>query len=277
MDNKHYLPDQIYSMITESGYKKATTPLKKQIIKGIIAGMCIALAAASTCVAIHSIEDYGVAKLVAGVTFPVGLMLIIFSGAELFTSDCLIALNLKDNKVKLWHFVKTLFVVFFSNFIGAAFIAYLFYSSGQLGMSYNGLAQFSINIANSKLNLDFYQAFTSGIICNILVCLAVIAFTAAKDVTGKIWATFFPIMAFAITGVEHCVANMYYLSVAFLASLNPVYAEGIDVSNITISNIFVNNLLPVTLGNIVGGLLMGVLMYFSMRNASSINTISSIK
>ena len=266
MEKKYYTPAEIYNNIVLSGNKKINSSNKIILVKGIIAGMSVALAGCATTVATHDIANYGLAKLIAGVTFPVGLIIIVCAGAQLFTSECLDILNTKDYKANLAKIIKVLVLVYLANLIGAVIIGYLVANSGQLTMSSNGLAHYVFKIANGKLNLDPIQAFNSGIICNILVCLAVVTYNAAKDATGKIFGVFFVIMAFAISGVEHCVANMYYFAVAFFAKFHSPFTAGVDVSEITLSNIFTNNLLPVTLGNIVGGLFLAALLYYSIRD-----------
>ena len=270
MEPKYYIPAEIYSNIVKAGQKKCNSKVKTIIIKGIIAGLCIALAGCATAVATHDISNYGIAKFISGITFPVGLIMIVLSGSQLFTSECLDVLNLKDYKVNLTKVLKVIALVYFANMIGTVIIGYLVANSGQLSMSSNGLAHYVFKAAIGKLNLNPIQAFYSGIICNILVCLAVISYNACKDALAKMFAVFFVIMAFAITGVEHCVANMYYFAVAFFAKFNPSYIEGYDVSDITIQNIFVDNLLPVTLGNIVGGIFIAILMYNSLRDKSKL-------
>ena len=265
MEKQYYVTDEIYNNITISGNTKCNSNNKKIIIKSISAGIVLAIAASVTCVATHNVQDYGLAKLISGFTFPVGLIMIVLCGMQLFTSEILDVLNIYDNKVKLNKIIKTISLVYLGNLIGTSFMALLFVNSNQLSMSHNELAHYVFKVANGKLDIEFMTAFYSGIICNILICFTVVAYNSAKDITGKILAIFFPIMAFAISGVEHCVANMYYLSSAFFATFNPIYTQGVDVTNITINNIIFNNLVPVTIGNIVGGILVAIIIYNSLR------------
>lgn len=268
MANTTKTPAEIYHYTVYSGQKKAGTPFLKLFVQGIFGGLCIALAACSTSVAIHDVSNYGLAKLIAGFTFPIGLMLIMLAGGALFTSSCLLFLNFKDKKISIMQFLKVLSVVYVSNFIGAFIIALLVAYSGQLSMSYGKLAEYAIKLAHTKVNITFTQAIASGIICNILVCSAVAFATSVNDGVGKIFAIFFSIMAFAISGVEHCVANMYYILVGIFANSVPAYAEHItfDTSSLTFSKMLTGNLMPVTLGNILGGLFMCVIFFFAMRD-----------
>ena len=177
--------------------------------------------------------------------------------------------------------IKVLCLVYVGNFIGTIMIAILIYFSGQLDMTNGLLGAYTIKIALGKVSLSFPSAMVSGILCNILVCIAVLMAGVAKDIPGKILAIFFPIMAFVIGGYEHCVANMYYIPAGILAATNEVYREvamsayGYTVAQLNMLNLqnFVTaNLVPVTIGNIIGGMLfisapLYVLHKKSLRNA----------
>lgn len=146
----------------------------------------------------------------AGVIFPVGLMLIVFLGGELFTGNCLIIMDVFDKRVTWAGLFRDLFIVFFSNLIGALCVDVLIVFSGNLNYSGGLLGAYTIKVAVSKIAISPVQGITSGILCNILVCLAVLMATSARDIAGKVWAIFFPICAFVVGGFEHCVANMFY-------------------------------------------------------------------
>ncbi len=240
------------------------------MIMGFLAGMFIALGASTSMVASHSITNYGVAKLITGAVFPVGLMLIIFIGAELFTGDCLMIMGVIKKDIKATEMWRTLALVWISNFLGAMVIVLIVAFSGQQDLSYGELGAYTIKAAYGKSTMDPVAAFVSGLGCNILVCAAMLMVFAAKDAAGKILAIFFTIFAFAISGFEHCVANMYYLPAGIIAASKPEYqAVAMDVYHLTEEQIsmvnFTNmlgNLIPVTLGNIVGGMLfIGVPVY----------------
>jgi formate/nitrite transporter len=227
-----------------------------------MAGAMIAMGAGISSVAAHTVADVGLARLLAAVVFPVGLMMVVLMGAELFTGDCLVCLGVLDKKQKLMSFVKILILVYIGNFLGASLIALLLSASGQWDYSQGMLGAYTIKVALGKVNISFVQGIVSGILCNILVCAAVIMTFCAKDVSGKLWASFFVIMLFVVGGFEHCVANMYYIPAGLLASLNPEYVDlamstyGFSaeyMETLNISNFLVSNLLPVTIGNIIGG------------------------
>lgn len=252
---------------------KATLP--SMIVKAFFAGMFIALGAAGSNVAAHNIANVGLARLTAAVVFPVGLMMVILLGAELFTGDCLVVMAVPDKHIKVFDFIRILAVVFVGNLIGAFFVALMAKLSGQFDYSSGLLGAYTIKVALGKVNLSFGTAFVSGILCNILVAGAVLMAGCAKDVTGKIFVSFFVIMLFVTSGYEHCVANMYYIVAGLLAKTNPAYVQAAmdaygmssdSLNNLNVFGFLVKNLLPVTLGNIVGGsFVLGLPLYFINR------------
>ena len=230
--------------------------------KAAMAGMMIAMGAGISSVAAHTISDVGLARLAAAVVFPVGLMMVILLGAELFTGDCLVAMSIFDGKQKIKDCVKLLFLVYTGNLIGATLTAWFISMSGQLNYSSGMLGAYTIKLAIGKANISFMQGIISGILCNILVCAAILMAMCAKDITGKLLVSFFVIMLFVTGGFEHCVANMYYITAGLFAINNPQYVElAMDaygfsqeyLSTLNITNYLVTNLIPVTIGNIIGG------------------------
>ena len=264
MNNQFNTPSEIINLSLNSCENKTKLPLGKMVLLGIMAGIFIAFGAATSSTAAHAVTNVGLARLVAGVIFPVGLMLIVFLGGELFTGNCLIILDVLDKRVTWLSLIRDLVIVYFTNLIGSLLIVFLIYYSGNLNYSDGLLGAYTIKVAVGKLALSPAQTITSGILCNILVCLAVLMATSAKDIAGKVWAIFFPICAFVVGGFEHCVANMYYIPAGILAAINPDYvAKAQEVYGLTNAQIeslnVVNSLhsfLPVTLGNVIGGMLM---------------------
>jgi len=240
--------------------------------KGILAGIMIALGAAGSNVAAHSVANVGVSRLLAGVVFPVGLMMVIMLGAELFTGDSMMILGVADRKVSGLSVLRMLVLVYVGNLIGSVIIALLVYFSGQFDYSAGLLGAYTIKVAVGKTGITFVKGVASGILCNILVCAAVLIALCSKDETGKLFASFFVILAFVTSGYEHCVANMYYIPAGLLCKLNPAYvevamekygfsAEQLDALNL--KTFFVDNLIPVTIGNIIGGaVLLGLALYY---------------
>lgn len=242
---------------------KTKKTILELLISGMLAGAFIAIGASSSSAAVYGISNTGLAKTLAGAIFPVGLIFVVMIGGELFTGDCLMSLDAMNKRVKISQIIRVLVLVFVFNILGALLIVCLVNRSGQLDYGNGALAASAIKTAYNKLNLGFGKALCSGIMCNILVCLAVLLAGTAKDATGKIFAIFFPIWAFVIGGYEHCVANMYYIPAGLLAKTSDAYYQAaIDagmtasqLDSMTVGSFFIDNLLPVTIGNIIGGML----------------------
>ena len=263
MENNFNTPAQVFEANMKAGEGKVQLPLLKCILLGLMAGAFIAFGGATSSAAIHNISNQGVAKALAGAIFPVGLMMIVFVGGELFTGDCLMLAGVVDKRFSALQLIKTLIIVWFSNMAGAILIAALVYYSGLLDYTSGALGAFTIKVAYGKCTITPFKAICSGILCNILVCIAVLMATAARDIAGKVWAIFFPICAFVVGGWEHCVANMFYIPAGIIAATNDTYvAKAEELYGITAAQInasvnvggFISNLIPVTIGNILGGM-----------------------
>jgi formate/nitrite transporter len=267
--NNFNTPAEVVELQIASGAAKTTMPLLKMVILAILAGVFVAFGAEASTLAMHTISDVGVARLVAGCIFPAGLIMIIIVGGELFTGNCLIVEAICAGKASAGGWVKNLLVVFFANLIGSLIVVAIVYFANQLNYTSGALGAKTIQIALGKTALPFATALVSGIGCNILVCVAVLAAMAARDVAGKIVAIFFPIMAFVASGFEHCVANMYYIPAGIAAAQNPTYAVkamelyGVTQAQLDSLNLMacIGNILPVTIGNIIGGVLIGLACY----------------
>lgn len=272
MSEKLYCdPAEILEVTIQKGIAKAANPVWKQFVLGILAGAFIAFASEGSNMAAFGLfakpETYGLGKFVAGLIFPVGLMLVLLAGGELFTGNNLIAAAVLQKKVSLSSMLKNWFFVYTGNFAGSLLIAFFIVQSGQLSSGSNLLGGITIKIAYSKISLDFMQAVFLGIMCNWLVCLAVWLCYGAKDMTGKMFASFFPIWLFITSGFEHSVANMYYIPAGIIAKQIPYYAEASKLGaekmlQLNWQSFFIDNLIPVTLGNITGGVFFVAFIYF---------------
>lgn len=268
---KNYLaPNEILDYTIEGGQAKVNRTAMAVFLMAVMAGMYIALGGLASSTAAHAIADKGVAKLVTGAVFPIGLMFVVLNGGDLFTGNCLIVLSTLEKRNKVSDFFKNLAIVLAGNCVGAFFIAFLQANTGLFRMSDGGFAAYALKTAISKANLPFIEALCLAIICNIFVCAGIWMMYSAKDVTGKILAGFFSIFAFAISGAEHIVANMYYVPVGIFIKNNPelvqlsgVAAEKLDT--LTWGNFFTNNVIPVTLGNFIGGVIIGVMYYLIFK------------
>lgn len=236
----------------------------KLFVKAMLAGMMIAFGAAGSNVAAYGVTDFGLSRLVAGAVFPMGLMMVVMTGAELFTGDCLAVMAVVRKEHTVLKLLRMLVIVFIGNLMGSVLFVLADFVSGQYNYSSGILGAYTIKIALGKCNLSFGAALVSGILCNILVCTAVLLATCAKDVAGKLLSCFFIILLFVVNGYEHCVANMYYVPAGIIAKMNTLYVSDAiqqygytaeQLESLNIQNFLVNNLLPVTIGNIIGGML----------------------
>lgn len=251
---------------------KVRMPQERLFGKAVLAGAMIGMGAAASSVAAHTIHDVGLARLAAAVVFPVGLMMVILLGAELFTGDCLMAMSVSAGKHSLKDVVRVLVTVYLGNFAGASVLAFCVAMSGQLNYSSGMLGAYTIKVAMGKVNLSFSEALISGLLCNVLVCAAVLMAVCAKDITGKLLAVFFTIMLFVTAGFEHCVANMYYITAGLIAKHNSFYlAQAMEqygyvqeeIDRLNVGNYILTNLVPVTIGNILGGIVfLGLPLYY---------------
>lgn len=244
---------------------KIQTPMSKLLIKAVFAGLMIAFGAAGSNVAAHNVANVGLARVVAGVVFPVGLMMVIMTGAELFTGDCLMGMGTAAKNHNVLQLVKVLVPVYIGNLVGSVLLAAGVYGSGQLNYSDGLLGAYTIKVALGKCNLSFGTALISGILCNFLVCAAVMLALCAKDVTGKLLSAFFLIFLFVVSGYEHCVANMYYIPAGIFAKMNPAYVQSAmetygytseQLASLNPVTFLIRNLLPVTVGNVIGGMII---------------------
>jgi formate/nitrite transporter len=242
--------------------KKTQQSVLNLAILGLFAGVYIGFGAQLATFVTHDLAAYvglGMSKLIGGAVFSVGLMLVVIAGAELFTGNNLILLSVLDRQVQIRALLRNWTIVYIANFAGALLLVLLMYWSGlwKTGGGAVGLA--ALKVADAKVNLTFLEAFSRAILCNWLVCLAVWMAVSARDVVGKIFAIFFPIMAFVASGFEHSIANMYFIPIG-LAMKWQGLAEA--SANLTIGGMFVKNLIPVTLGNIVGGAFFVAALYW---------------
>lgn len=255
-------PDQITKYTEEVGIKKTKTGILNSFMLAFMGGMFIALAAVGSIIATCTIENFSVAVLVAGIIFSAGLMMVVIAGGALFTGNVLIIISVLQKKVSVMSMAINLTISFIGNLVGSLFTAVIINYSGALEGANGAILSKIFLKAAHKVEIPFMKAFLLGVLCNILVCLAVWMMSSAKDTGGKVWASFFPITLFILSGYEHIVANMYYIPAALLASLNLDYIKISGVSNEVISKItfggLVNNFIPVLIGNFIGGLIIGV-------------------
>ncbi len=242
-------PIEIARNYIEIGIHKVNLSAFKMILLGIFAGIFIGFAGIASTTASSTIAVASVAKLVGACVFPAGMTMVLVAGSELFTGNTLIIIAALEKKITLAKMLKNWCFVFLGNFIGAALVA-LCVVYGHTPDLFDGkLAASIVSAGASRCNLSFLESFIRGILCNILVCIAVWTAFASKQIPGKIMASFWPIMVFVVCGFEHSVADMYFGTAALLTSAE----YGIAADGLTLGNFLFRCILPVTLGNIVGG------------------------
>ncbi|MFC2953274.1 formate/nitrite transporter family protein [Marinicaulis aureus] len=235
-----YAPAEIATRIEAVGVAKAKHPLLKLFMLSVLAGVFIGFGAAFyTVVVTNDGVGYGLSRLLGGMAFSLGLVLVVVGGAELFTGNNLIVMAWADKRISTAALLRNWGVSYVGNAIGGLALAFAVYWSGVLDLGASDAT--AIRLTEAKLALPPVEAFLRGALCNALVCLAVWLSFAARSVTDKILAIVFPITAFVALGFEHSIANFYLIPVGLLAG-----AEGGVLSAAA-------NLIPVTLGNIVGG------------------------
>lgn len=263
---------EILEKVSDSGIAKAEGKTLRLLIWALLAGAYIAFGAqASQMVSFNLLADpdsLGVGRLVSAAVFPVGLMMVVLCGAELFTGNCLMIIGVLDRKIRISGMLRNWVLVYLGNFLGALLVVALMKSTGLWETGSDLLGASVIKTAQAKVQLSFGQAFVRGILCNWLVCLAVWMSTGARETVSKIFAIWFCIGLFVISGFEHSIANMYFIPAGIAAAADSGLAQlaGCDVSVLTVGNFLIKNLLPVTLGNILGGgLFVGMVYWFTGR------------
>lgn len=242
-------PLEIARNFVEIGIHKVKLSAWKMLILGFFAGMFIGFAGIASTTASATIASASVARLVSACVFPAGMAMVLVAGSELFTGNNLIIISVLQKKATVAGMLKNWFFVFLGNFIGAGFVAVMVVYSHVPDL-YNGLlAQKVVAAAMSRINQSFSEAFMRGVLCNILVCIAVWAAFAAKRVSGKLLMSFWPVMLFVLCGFEHSIADIYF----GIAGIAAAGEYGIAAEGLNFGSFLLKNLLPVTLGNIVGG------------------------
>ena len=270
MDNLILSPLQTVETYAEVGAKKCKKSPVAVFLLAILAGMLIAFAGAATNTGAHSAGAVGAVRIICGVFFPFGLGMVILTGAELFTGNCLITISVLEKKATVGGMLKNWCIVYLGNFVGSLLVAAGCAYFGQLNYSAGGLAVFTMKLAAGKCALPFANGLILGIFCNVLVCLGVICAMTAKDTAGKILGAFIPVALFVLCGFEHSIANMFYVPAGLFAKSIPAYAAlaaeaGLDLSALTWGNFLIGNLIPVTLGNIIGGCGTGALLWLGHK------------
>jgi formate transporter len=262
-----FLPAEMAERAENVGVKKASLDFWSMFILAILAGAFIGLGAEfATLVSTDSGLSFGMSKLLGGLVFCLGLILVVVAGAELFTGNNLIIMAWVNGKLTLGQLMRNWVIVYFGNLVGSLITVLLMFLTRQWTFSSYHVGVTALNVANSKVNLGFSEALARGILCNALVCLAVWLCLSGRSVIDKILAIVFPITAFVASGFEHSIANMYFIPMGMMLKGEEQVLEAAgkvasDLPNLDLLG-FLGNLLPVTIGNIFGGGFMVAAVYW---------------
>lgn len=242
-------PLEIARNFVEIGIHKVKLSAWKMLILGFFAGCFIGFAGIASTTVSATVENGSVARLLSAAVFPAGMAMVLVAGSELFTGNNLIIISVLQRKVRLSEMLKNWLFVFAGNFIGSAFVAVMVVYGHTPDLFGNRLAEKMVAAATVRVEQTFLEAFIRGVLCNILVCIAVWAAFAAKKVSGKLLMSFWPIMLFVLCGFEHSIADIYF----GIAGILTAWEYGITAEGLNFASFLFKNLLPVTLGNILGG------------------------
>ncbi len=266
-----YAPAHIAARVEKVGVTKGNLDFWSTFMLAVLAGVFISFGAVFCTYVIHdSTLSVSLTKLLGGLVFCIGLILVVVAGAELFTGNNFLVMAFASKKITLQQLMRNWTIVFIGNLVGSLLIVFLLAMCGQWTEGSCGVGLKALAIANAKVNLGISTAFFRGILCNMLVCLAVWLCFSCRSTTDKILSILFPITMFVAMGFEHSVANMYFIPAGLVLKGNSqitaaIAASGkpMDLSNLTVGGFLFKNLIPVTLGNIVGGaILVGVIYWF---------------
>lgn len=267
-----FLPPEMALKAEQIGITKAAMGPRNTFALGVLAGAFIALGAifaTAVSAGAGSHLSYGITKLISGIAFCLGLILVIVGGAELFTGNNLIIMAWANRRISTMQVLRNWVLVYLGNFVGSIATVLWMFASEQYAFGNGSIGINILDIANSKCGLGFIQAIALGIGCNALVCLAVWLCFSAHSTTDKILSIIFPISAFVTAGFEHCVANMYFIPAGLLVKAwapvsfwTTIGSAASEYTHLTWQNFFLINLLPVTIGNILGGSVLVSLAYW---------------
>jgi formate/nitrite transporter len=260
-----FTPAETAANYAAGSVKKATLPYGKMALLSILAGMLIAFPGAVTNMASYALDNNSTIRMISGLLFAFGLGMVIVSGAELFTGNTLIIMGVLDKKVKAAGMLRNWVCVYIGNFIGSLIVAFLCAKFGWVGAGNGALAVYCMKVAVGKMTMPFQNAVAMGILCNILVTLGVLFSLSAKDLPGRFLGAYTPVAFFVICGFNHSIADMFYCTVGLLSKAQygaQALEAGVAVENLTWGNYFLGNMLPVTIGNIIGGVAVGCLFWY---------------
>jgi formate transporter len=267
-----YLPPKTASVVENKALARARLSIKQTFVLSVLAGIYVAMGAQfATFVTNDSALHVGVTALITGIVFSLGLILVEVAGSELFTGNNLNIMGYLSKKITTYELLRIWTIVYLGNFVGGLIMVYWMYLAHQWEFFYSMTGAKALLIAHKKVDLTFKEALARGALCNALVCLNVWLCYSSRSVADKVLSTMFAIGGFVASGFEHCVANMYFIPMGIILRKHPdviaaaerTVGKSLDLSRLTWKGFFVNNLLPVTLGNLIGGvILIGAVFWF---------------
>lgn len=251
-----------------AGAAKTKLPISKMLVLGVLAGFLIGFPSCVTNMATYALDNNSTIRMISGLLFAFGLGMVVISGAELFTGNTLITISVLEKKATLGGMLRNWLFVYIGNFVGSMVLSFICAQFGWLSAGNGALAVASMRTAVSKMTMPFQNAFFMGILCNILVTIGVLLSLSGKDGISRFIGAWAPVMFFVTCGFNHSIADMTYCMLGLFAKNVPAYVEaaqaaGVALDSLTWGQYIVGNLIPVTLGNIVGGVAVGFTFWFS--------------
>ena len=262
-----FTPAETAANYAAAGEVKTQYAAVKLLLLGMAAGALIGFPVCVTGMATYTLASASVVRIVSGILFAFGLGIVVLTGAELFTGNTLIVISLLDKRVTLGAMLRNWGIVYTGNFLGAVVLSWICTRFGWMDAGEGALAAYVMKLAAGKMSMPFENAFFMGVLCNILVTVAVLVSLSAKDVVGRMLGAWAPVMFFVVAGFSHSIADMTYCALALFGKNQAAYtaaaqSAGVDVAALTWGRYFLGNMLPVTLGNILGGLLVGWIAWY---------------
>lgn len=260
------------------GDYKTKMPVPKIIVSSFLAGAYIAFAAQLMTTVTHDMAGHfgvGFSSFIGGSVFGIALVLVLVAGSDLFTGNCLLSMGWLNGNLTTSQVLNNWTLVYIGNFIGSLFLVWMMFTSDIWAGHGSQVGAQAVAIAYKKTHLGFWEAFTRGMGCNWLVCLAVVIVAAGQDTMGKIAGAWFPVMAFIASGFEHCVANMFIIPAGLIAKLDPTIANVVmenhpdwNLTTLNMHTFLIDNLVPVTMGNIFSGAVLvgGIYWYLYVKD-----------
>ena len=257
-----------------AGAAKTKLPISKMLVLGVLAGFLIGFPSCVTNMATYALDNNSTIRMISGLLFAFGLGMVVISGAELFTGNTLITISVLEKKATLGGMLRNWLFVYIGNFVGSMVLSFICAQFGWLSAGNGALAVASMRTAVSKMTMPFQNAFFMGILCNILVTIGVLLSLSGKDGISRFIGAWAPVMFFVTCGFNHSIADMTYCMLGLFAKGNAAYVEaaqsaGVALESLTWGNYFTGNLIPVTLGNLVGGVCVGALFWFAYLKGAS--------